>query len=89
MNTLPPRRQFFAMLRRSWSCALLATLAPGNAWGAGSRVERVAEAVEYPDGRPAAKWRLEAQDQGVVLRHGDEYLMFFSASTDRPIKRTL
>jgi predicted GH43/DUF377 family glycosyl hydrolase len=26
---------------------------------------------------------------GHVLRHGDEYLMFFSASTDRPILRTL
>lgn len=25
----------------------------------------------YPDGRPAATLRLEAQDQGVVLRHGD------------------
>ena len=26
---------------------------------------------------------------GHVIRQGDEYLMFFSASTDRPIKRTL
>jgi len=26
---------------------------------------------------------------GQVIRHGDEYLMFFSASTDRPIMRTL
>ncbi len=25
---------------------------------------------QYPDGRPAAHYRLEAQDQGVVLRHG-------------------
>ena len=25
----------------------------------------------YPDGRPAAKYRLEAQDYGPVLRHGD------------------
>ncbi|NQT14678.1 MAG: hypothetical protein HQ582_18115, partial [Planctomycetes bacterium] len=25
----------------------------------------------YPDGRPAAKLRLDAQDYGVVLRHGD------------------
>ena len=26
---------------------------------------------------------------GHVVRHGDEYLMFFAASTDKPIKRTL
>ena len=25
----------------------------------------------YPDGRPAARYRLDAIDQGVVLRHGD------------------
>ena len=28
------------------------------------------EVATYADGRPAAKWRLEARDQGVVLRHG-------------------
>jgi predicted GH43/DUF377 family glycosyl hydrolase len=27
--------------------------------------------AEYPDGRPAANLRLEARDQGVVLKHGD------------------
>jgi predicted GH43/DUF377 family glycosyl hydrolase len=27
--------------------------------------------AEYPDGRPAAALRLEARDQGVVLKHGD------------------
>ena len=25
----------------------------------------------YPDGRPAASYRLDAKDQGIVLRHGD------------------
>jgi hypothetical protein len=25
----------------------------------------------YTDGRPAAHYRLEAKDQGIVLRHGD------------------
>jgi predicted GH43/DUF377 family glycosyl hydrolase len=30
-----------------------------------------AHAAPYPDGRPEAKLRLEARDQGVVLRHGD------------------
>ena len=27
--------------------------------------------LAYPDGRPTAKLRLEAKDQGVILRHGD------------------
>ncbi|MGA2656463.1 MAG: DUF4038 domain-containing protein [Verrucomicrobiota bacterium] len=49
---------------------LPASLALGNAWGAGSRVERAAEVATYSDGRPAATWRLDAQDGGVVLRHG-------------------
>ncbi|MCY3018453.1 MAG: hypothetical protein NTW87_05405 [Planctomycetota bacterium] len=30
-----------------------------------------AEAVKYPDGRPSAPWRLDAQDHGRVMRHGD------------------
>lgn len=38
---------------------------------AGSRVVPAETVVAYPDGRPAAKYRLEAQDQGVVMRHGD------------------
>src|SRR5271157_4472284 len=29
------------------------------------------EVTVYPDGRPAAILRLEAKDQGVVLKHGD------------------
>jgi len=29
------------------------------------------EPTRYPDGRPAAPYRLDARDQGVVLRHGD------------------
>ena len=28
-------------------------------------------AAQYPDGRPETKLRLEAEDQGVVLKHGD------------------
>ncbi|MEI2726951.1 MAG: hypothetical protein V9H26_26640 [Verrucomicrobiota bacterium] len=34
-------------------------------------VERATNITSYPDGRPAAKYRLEAQDQGPVLCHGD------------------
>ena len=29
------------------------------------------EITRYPDGRPAARYRLDARDQGPVLRHGD------------------
>jgi len=39
---------------------------------AGSRVVPAPAPVRpYPDGRPTAKYRLDATDQGVVLRHGD------------------
>ena len=37
----------------------------------GSRVVPAAQVVSYPDQRPAARYRLEAQDQGVILKHGD------------------
>lgn len=38
----------------------------------GSRVEASPEpAKPYKDGRPVARYRLDAKDQGVVLRHGD------------------
>lgn len=37
----------------------------------GSRVARVEKPTAYPDGRPTARFRLEARDQGVVLKHGD------------------
>ncbi len=30
-----------------------------------------ADAITYPDSRPAARWRMDAKDQGPVLRHGD------------------
>ena len=38
----------------------------------GSRVKPAAanEVDVYADGRPAARWRLAAQDQGIVFRHG-------------------
>lgn len=37
---------------------------------AGSRIVLASEVMKYPDNRPAAKYRLEAKDQGVVFRHG-------------------
>lgn len=37
----------------------------------GSRVVTEEKITSYPDGRPAAAFRLEAKDHGVVLRHGD------------------
>jgi len=36
----------------------------------GSRIVRTAEIMKYPDNRPAASFRLDAKDQGVVFRHG-------------------
>jgi predicted GH43/DUF377 family glycosyl hydrolase len=43
----------------------------GAAWVAGAEVRVIDEPENYPDGRPAARYRLEAKDVGVVLRHGD------------------
>jgi hypothetical protein len=37
---------------------------------AGSTIVPAVETELYPDGRPTAGFRLEARDQGVVLRHG-------------------
>ncbi|MCA9430825.1 MAG: glycoside hydrolase family 99-like domain-containing protein, partial [Candidatus Omnitrophica bacterium] len=34
-------------------------------------IQTVFKELAYRDGRPTAKWRMEAKDQGVVLRHGD------------------
>ncbi|MBL9215284.1 MAG: hypothetical protein JNG83_07400 [Opitutaceae bacterium] len=37
----------------------------------GTRVVPAREIVTYPDGRPPARFRLEARDHGPVLKHGD------------------
>ena len=37
----------------------------------GARVVPAREIVTYPDGRPPARFRLEARDHGPVLKHGD------------------
>src|SRR5687768_1288111 len=36
-----------------------------------AEVKRLEQSIQYPDGRPAAEYRLAAIDVGVVLRHGD------------------
>ncbi len=46
------------------------TLSPLAAAEPGAKVLPAAEIATYPDGRPAAKYRLEAKDYGVVFRHG-------------------
>jgi predicted GH43/DUF377 family glycosyl hydrolase len=48
---------------RTASMILAGLLAGSSAW--------TADNPAYPDGRPAASLRLEASDQGVVLKHGD------------------
>jgi len=37
----------------------------------GADIVPTTNVVTYADGRPAAKYRLDAEDAGVVLRHGD------------------
>ena len=46
---------------------LLLALQPS--WAAS--VKPTTDTTSYPDGRPSARYRLEAQDHGPVLRHGD------------------
>ena len=36
-----------------------------------SAIASAADPIAYPDGRPAARLRMDAKDQGPVLRHGD------------------
>lgn len=60
-------------INQSAAIVILAVLLPGITVGAeqtGSRIVPAAEIAEYPDHRPAAKYRLDAKDQGVVFRHG-------------------
>jgi predicted GH43/DUF377 family glycosyl hydrolase len=42
-----------------------------NPRDSGSQVTPAATVTSYSDGRPAAKYRLDAKDQGVVLRYGN------------------
>ncbi|HPO16257.1 MAG TPA: hypothetical protein PLI09_22670 [Candidatus Hydrogenedentes bacterium] len=37
----------------------------------GSKIVPAINILKYPDGRPAAAFRLDAVDQGVVMKHGD------------------
>ncbi|MEK6755424.1 MAG: hypothetical protein AABZ02_04645 [Bacteroidota bacterium] len=37
----------------------------------GTRLNSVRKPLAYPDGRPVARYRLEAKDHGIVFRHGD------------------
>jgi hypothetical protein len=51
-------------------CVVLAgLLAAQAAWAA--ELTSTVQARTYRDGRPAAHLRMEAQDQGVILKHGD------------------
>lgn len=42
----------------------------GAADATGTRIRPAPEVEAYPDGRPAARFRLEAKDAGAVFRHG-------------------
>lgn len=53
----------------AFGTCLVASLGFGA--GQGSAVVAETTVTRYPDGRPSAAFRLEAKDQGVVLKHGD------------------
>jgi predicted GH43/DUF377 family glycosyl hydrolase len=51
--------------------AHLATWLAGTALVSAASQVMPADAIPYPDGRPTAAYRLDAQDHGAVLKHGD------------------
>ena len=51
-------------------CLVLAGMLAGNV-SLGEKPAPASEGTAYPDGRPSAKLRMEAKDQGIVLKHGD------------------
>jgi len=50
---------------------VLSSLSCAMSFAAGTEVHRIDYPITYPDSRPAAAYRLDATDAGVVLRHGD------------------
>jgi len=56
---------------RTWQTFLLGFVVLALNSLPGATVVPAANPVGYADGRPSAKYRLEAQDAGVVLQHGD------------------
>ena len=63
---LRPRFLFAIRFIAVMNCCLL-----NQAVSFAADIVPTANVVTYPDDRPAAKYRMDAQDAGVVLRHGD------------------
>ena len=57
------------MMKHTLTLLTTLLLAGTGVWAAAMAPQNAV--TVYPDGRPAATLRLEAQDQGVVLKHGD------------------
>jgi hypothetical protein len=56
-------------MKRTFTLFSVLLLAGTDVWAAEITLQN--QARVYPAGRPAATLRLEATDQGVVLKHGD------------------
>lgn len=56
---------------RTWQTLLFCFAVQALTSLSGANIIPSANFISYADGRPAAKYRLDAQDAGVVLRHGD------------------
>ena len=65
------RTPIYSLCRTVGPLALLVALLPCSGPAACAATVRSAPSpTVYPDGRPAARYRLDAQDHGPVLRHG-------------------
>lgn len=66
---------FFPWRRRFLSAISFSAIVGSSLFGwavlDGADIVPTTNVVTYADGRPAAKYRLDAEDAGVVLRHGD------------------
>ena len=71
LNRQPSTRHVVGRWFRTWQTFLLGFVVLALNSLPAANIIPAANPVSYADGRPSAKYRLEAQDAGVVLRHGD------------------
>jgi hypothetical protein len=71
---LPGKAVLFAFLWILLSLGEQLAVAQKNAPGerfSGTRLSVVQSPLQYSDGRPVARYRLDAKDYGIVMRHGN------------------
>lgn len=74
MNTMRKRNPLFSLLIVTFTLFFLLDKCAGQPGVAkvkpGTSLSIVHQPLSYPDGRPSARYRLAAKDQGIVFKHG-------------------